>query len=82
LAADDEDYEWPACFCIVGAPSVDEAKAWGDRLASRYANVSAQPLLWSIVEIFVKSTLTNKEKLPCVRYGHEADEGKIGWSSK
>jgi hypothetical protein len=73
FAADDQDYEWPACFAIQGQ-SPEAALEWGDRLALSYATRASEIFLWSRVE-----PTNGDARLPIVAVGEEASDQKIGW---
>jgi hypothetical protein len=76
--ADDQDYEWPACF-MVDAPAARQAAAWGDRLASSYATRTGQQFLSSTVETLERADLPGTDELPVIVFGHEATDKEIGW---
>lgn len=78
LPADDQDYEWPACF-VIDASTADAARRWGDRLAERYAATSGERLIGSAVEAVDTSTLPGLDALPVIADGEEAPDEKIGW---
>ena len=75
-ADDDQDREWPACF-VIGAPSAQEAHAWGDHLARSFsARRESEIFLSSEVE---EHTESEHGKLPFIVVGHEASDAEIGW---
>ncbi len=74
LAADDQDYEWPACF-VVEAESADAARAWGDVLAKRRALRRGEVFLSSEAGVADASA----DSLPRVAHGVEVSDGHIGW---
>jgi hypothetical protein len=78
LPADDQDYEWPACFTVEAA-SVAEAATWGDRIASTYSVQRGQQMLSSSVEPFESAQLPGKQELPVIPYGREPSDDEIGW---
>lgn len=78
LPADDQDYEWPACFTIEAASAL-EGVSWGNRIALMYSEKRGQQMLRSSVEVFESSSLPGKHELPVVPYGHEASDDEIGW---
>ena len=71
LPADDQDYEWPAVL-IDEAPSAEEAKSWGDRLAKGRAVRAGEIYLRSTAEPYAQAP--EKDLLPVVPYGVEVPD--------
>jgi hypothetical protein len=75
LPADDQDYEWPACF-VVQARSAEAAEEWGDHLARSYATRCSEIFLRSCLDLPVGAP---DRRLPVICVGEEASDRKIGW---
>lgn len=70
---DDQDYEWVACIEIEGE-TAEAARGWGDTLARRRAQGTADVFLSSKVEPNVLA-----DQLPFVRVGEQVEDSHIGW---
>ncbi len=77
-APDDQDNEWVACL-VIEAKAEDQATAWGNRLAKRFAaNSPSEEFLWSRSEPVEQcdADLTNT---PRITFGQDASDSEIGW---
>lgn len=75
---DDQDYEWPACFVIIGETELS-CQRWGDHLAKEYAPRYNNHFMFSEIERAIILEDSVVKKLPRIHESEEASESKIGW---
>ena len=78
LPADDQDYEWPACF-IIEASTGEGALRWGNHLAVAYALRSGTQrfMKGEVQDHFVSKV--DLSSLPIISEECEASDVEIGW---
>lgn len=73
--AEDEDFEWVACF-VVQAKALSDAQRWGDHLSLSMSRRRG-------TETFLRSHVEPADRaaamLPVVVEGYEATDTEIGW---
>lgn len=81
LPPDDPEAEWPACF-VIRAPSVTDAKAWGDQLANGMCSRNHdESFLWSEIQTRGDPLYSDKNwtQVPEIFFGRPASDEEIGW---